>query len=117
MSPFAYFLQLFWSFSRLTALRLLERALLFLRRQAWSAREIHRNILKKPGNRNTGQRLISLAIAALLLSGCSATAEWLGVRLLYDTVEAPAELQLMDVAYYDGDSSDPVKASPRPLPA
>ncbi len=51
---------------------------------------------------------ILLAVAALLLSGCSAATEWLGVRLLYETA-APAERELLDVAYREDADSDPVK--------
>ncbi len=54
------------------------------------------------------RRLIPLFAAALLLGGCSAAAEWVGVRLLYDRA-APAARQLMDVAYRDGGDADPVK--------
>ncbi len=55
------------------------------------------------------QKSILLAATALVLSGCSTAVEWLGVRLLYDKTEAPAERQLMDVAYREDAGSDPVK--------
>ncbi len=55
------------------------------------------------------ERRILLAAIALLLGGCSAAAEWLGVRLLYDRVEVPADRVLRDVAYREDAGADPVK--------
>lgn len=54
-------------------------------------------------------RSIPLAAAALVLGGCSAAVEWLGVRLLYEEAAAPAEQPLMDVAYREVDGSDSMK--------
>ncbi len=55
------------------------------------------------------QRWLLLAATAVLLSGCSAAAEWVGVRLLYDRVDAPTQRQLIDLAYREDAKSDPVK--------
>lgn len=55
------------------------------------------------------QRPILLTATALLLGGCSTAVEWLGIRLLYQETAAPAQRQLMDLAYREGDGSDPMK--------
>ena len=57
---------------------------------------------------SSARRLIPLVAVALALGGCSAAAEWVGVRLLYDQAR-PAQRQLMDVAYRDDSEADPVK--------
>ncbi len=62
--------------------------------------------------RNATGRLSSwllLALSALVLGGCSAAVEWLGVRLLYEGTETPAERQLIDLPYRQDAGSDPVK--------
>ena len=55
------------------------------------------------------RRLLLLATLALFLGACSSTAEWLGVRLLYQEAALPADRVLRDVAYRDDPESDPVK--------
>ncbi len=54
-------------------------------------------------------RGLLLTAAALLLGGCSAAAEWIGVRFLYEPAGWPAERVLQDVAYREGAGADPVK--------
>ncbi|MEM7357369.1 MAG: alpha/beta hydrolase, partial [Acidobacteriota bacterium] len=54
-------------------------------------------------------RSILFVSLTLLLGGCTSTAEWLGVRLLYDRAALPDERLLADVAYRTDDEADPVK--------
>ncbi len=55
------------------------------------------------------ERKLLLAAMALLLGGCSAAAEWVGVRVLYQPAQVPADRVLRDVAYRKGPEADPVK--------
>ncbi len=57
---------------------------------------------------NCGKSL-ALAMALLLLGGCTPAVEWLGVRMLYEKTAALAEHQLIDLAYREDEGSDPVK--------